>query len=494
MRTRCTILLPVLLVLAAPLRAAEAPNWKVPDKNWLKSPVGWIMTDDEQKEFKKLRSDEERAAFAKAFWEKRDPTPGTPANEFQEVFGKKVEAADRAYSVPSISRAGSMTDMGRVLILLGPPAKADRDARNRANWTYEPNETTGMKEHLELHFAPTETGALLLDRKAVDAYAAAHPETLGIGWKIPAPIIAETPGVPSAVVRKPEEDLSPESKRQIPILEAILSKGSGPTDVPLQVAYDYYAAVDGSTLAVVTVEVPRDAAHGSGDVALHPFARLAPAAADGKPINLTGDLPFVPASPADVPPGSFIYQARHNLAPGQYRAAVVVEDKVVAGQMGSLVQTIEVPDYRPKDLSMSSVSLLASFTQVEGGLGPDEKEHGAGPYMLGTFRLVPRAIPLLQKSEALSFYYQVYNPAPDPAGGRPSLEATYSFFWKQAGAWKPFRKPVVKAQGQVELYSIDLKDLLIPNQPLPAEFRMELKVADKIAGRELKREIRFTVR
>jgi len=33
------------------------------------------MTDDETKEYKKLHTDEERAAFAKTFWEKRDPTP-----------------------------------------------------------------------------------------------------------------------------------------------------------------------------------------------------------------------------------------------------------------------------------------------------------------------------------------------------------------------------------------------------------------------------------
>ena len=46
----------------------------------------------------------------------------------------------------------------------------------------------------------------------------------------------------------------------------------------------------------------------------------------------------------------------------------------------------------------------------------------------------------------------------------------------------------------MELYSIDLKDLLIPNMPLPAEFKLEIKVADKIAGKELKREVAFTVR
>ena len=89
-------------------------------------------------------------------------------------------------------------------------------------------------------------------------------------------------------------------QRQIPILQDLLATGSGKADVPFQVAQDYYAAVDGTTLTAITIEAPREAAHGSGDVALRAFARLEPAG-DGKPANLTGDLPFIPAPPAEAP-------------------------------------------------------------------------------------------------------------------------------------------------------------------------------------------------
>ena len=180
--------------------------------------------------------------------------------------------------------------------------------------------------------------------------------------------------------------------------------------------------------------------------------------------------------------------------PGSYRLAVVVEDKVVPGQMGTLIRTIDVPDFRGKDLHMSSVSLLAGFKHLDPGQDPDEKAH-AGPYVLGSFRLVPRAAATLTKSEAVTFYYQVYNPAPDPASGRPSLESTVTFFLKDGAGWKRYRPPVVRQlAGQVDLYSIDLKDLLVPNQPLPAEIKMEMKIVDKIAAKELDREAFFTVR
>src|SRR5512132_2312602 len=70
--------LPILLLAASLTLAAGPVDYKSPTKDWAKGPVKWIMTADEEKEWKKLRTDEERAAFVKAFWDKRDPTPGTP--------------------------------------------------------------------------------------------------------------------------------------------------------------------------------------------------------------------------------------------------------------------------------------------------------------------------------------------------------------------------------------------------------------------------------
>ena len=488
-------ILPFLLLASVATLAAAPPDFKTPGKDWGKGPVKWIWTDDEEKEWKKLRTDAERAPFTKTFWEKRDPTPGTPENEYEIIFWKKVEEADKRFTTQADK--GCLTDMGRVFLLLGAPPKFDKDARGRNIWSYEPNPITGIKEKFDLMFAQGMLAPLLLDRKKLEEYVKAHPETRGIGWKIPAPAsLAEgEPDVPAAPARSPEEDLTPESKRQIPILQGLLATGSGRTDVPFQAGLDYYAAVDGTTLTAVTIEAPREAAHGSGDVALHAFARFEPAG-EGTPANLTGDLPFLPAPPEEAPAGSFIYQARYNLQPGTYRLAVVVEDKVVPGQMGSLVRTITVPDFRNKgELNLSSIALLSGFVHLEPGPGPDGKERGAGPFVLGSFRLVPRAVPVIQKDEDLDFYYQIYNPATDPSSGRPSLESTVTFFLNDAGTWKRYRPPLTRAlQGQVDLYSIAVKDLLVANQRLPADFKMEVKIVDKAGGGELKREVPFSVR
>ncbi|HZM68782.1 MAG TPA: GWxTD domain-containing protein [Candidatus Cryosericum sp.] len=481
----------ILLLSCALARVASAttdPDYRKPDKDWLKGPVQWLMSDEEAKEFKKLKSDEERQAFAKAFWEKRDPTPGTPGNEYEVIFWERVEQADKAYK--DQIRNGSVTALGHVFILLGPPTSQHKDSRY-TYWVYEPSPLNGLKEKMEFSFAPVATGLLLRSPKIFEEYVASHAETRGVGWKIPQIVTEAQPGeLMAAAAKEPVEDTSPESQRQIPILDAILLKGSGPTDVPFQVTHDFYAAVDGTTLVVATLEAPREAAHGSNDQALLAFARYAPDGG-GKPISVTGDLPFVPA--ADSPSGSFIYQARRNLKPGTYKLAAVVEDKVVKGQMGTLVSTVSVPDYSGKTFGLSSVSLLAQFSRIEAGVDP-EGDKGAGLYSIGSFHLVPRASAVLQKSDTLAFYYQVYNPSPDATTGKPSLESTYTFFLKDPTGWKPFRKPVVKPVGQVELFAIDLKDLLKPDQTMPAEFRMEVKVSDKVGGQSTTRELQFTVR
>ncbi|MGH9796545.1 MAG: GWxTD domain-containing protein [Candidatus Polarisedimenticolia bacterium] len=478
-----------LVLLSIPPVAAQPEDYRKPDKDWVKGPVRWILSDAEEKEFKKLSTDEQRAAYVKSFWEARDPTPGTPLNEFEALFWHKVKEAEKAFTTTD---PGSLTDRGRVYLLLGPPSDTGKDTRGRILWTYEPGPTNGITEKIQLSFvAPTPFTIQLLDRKLLETYVRAHPATRGIGWKIPqAP---EEVLVPAAGAgEEAAEPETPETIRQVAALEAVLAKGSGPTAVPFQAAWDFYATADGTTLTVLTLEAPREAGHGSGDEALRPFARLVPDASGDQPVNVVGDQPFVPA--ADAPAGSFIYQARRNLKPGSYRVALIVEDRVIQGASGALVQTLRVPDFRERSFTLSSVALLGAFRQAAADLGPDDAPR-AGPYVLGSFRIVPRAVPVLQRTDTLALYYQVYNPTPDPGTSRPNLEVTYSFFIRDAGTWKPYRKPIVKNQrGQVELYAIDLKDLLLPNQPLPADFRMEARLLDIPGGKDVKRELLFSVR
>jgi GWxTD domain-containing protein len=79
-----------------------------------------IATDEERKAFQQLAKDEQRQEFITSFWLVRDPTPGTPANEFKEEFERRVAYANEHFSSKSGAR-GSQTDRGKMYILNGPP-------------------------------------------------------------------------------------------------------------------------------------------------------------------------------------------------------------------------------------------------------------------------------------------------------------------------------------------------------------------------------------
>ena len=91
--------LSLLTVLAIPALAAgpagDEASWDKPDKKWRAGPVKYLLTKDEDKEYKGLETDEARAKFVQSFWERRDPTPGTPANEYRDAFYTNAREATK---------------------------------------------------------------------------------------------------------------------------------------------------------------------------------------------------------------------------------------------------------------------------------------------------------------------------------------------------------------------------------------------------------------
>ena len=80
----------------------------------------------------------ERLARFQAFWEKRDPTPGTERNEKMEEYYYRVAHANRQYGSQT---DGWKTDRGQVAVLFGEPDAVDRhpynfDAKPYEVWYY----------------------------------------------------------------------------------------------------------------------------------------------------------------------------------------------------------------------------------------------------------------------------------------------------------------------------------------------------------------------
>lgn len=81
-----------------------------------------LMTKEEARIFSLLRDKASRTDFIQEFWEKRDPDPDTPENEFKIAFENRVEYASRRFREGG---RGWDTDRGRVYIFMGPPDKVD---------------------------------------------------------------------------------------------------------------------------------------------------------------------------------------------------------------------------------------------------------------------------------------------------------------------------------------------------------------------------------
>ena len=90
-----------------------------PYTKWLEEDVVYIIDSRERTAFQSLRTDAERDHFIEQFWLRRDPTPGTPENEFKTEHYRRIAFANGRFA--SNSAAGWRTDRGRIYILFGPP-------------------------------------------------------------------------------------------------------------------------------------------------------------------------------------------------------------------------------------------------------------------------------------------------------------------------------------------------------------------------------------
>lgn len=123
---------------ARPLRVSQLPPTY---RQWLEEDVAYIINADEKREFLTLQTDPERDKFIAAFWEARNPDPGSELNSFKEEHYRRLAYANEHFGDERY-HDGWRTDMGRVYITLGPPKQVrdhhiGRRTRPVEIWFYE---------------------------------------------------------------------------------------------------------------------------------------------------------------------------------------------------------------------------------------------------------------------------------------------------------------------------------------------------------------------
>lgn len=84
--------------------------------------LSYIAKPKELKEIRSAKTKQERQERFLAFWEKRDPTPGTSENEHMQEYYLRIDFANRHYTGSGI---GWETDRGHTLVLYGEPDEVD---------------------------------------------------------------------------------------------------------------------------------------------------------------------------------------------------------------------------------------------------------------------------------------------------------------------------------------------------------------------------------
>jgi len=140
----------VLALIIVPVPGRGGPAASLPDRyqKWLDEEAVYIITARERDVFLQLRTDKERDIFIEAFWNQRDPTPGTPRNEFREEHYRRIQYANKTFGRSS-ARMGWQTDRGRIHIILGPPRNIESyDNVNNVYpaeiWFYQVEETSAL--------------------------------------------------------------------------------------------------------------------------------------------------------------------------------------------------------------------------------------------------------------------------------------------------------------------------------------------------------------
>jgi len=183
------------LAVAGPLSltGAQVKEKDLPQKyrDWLKL-VSYIILPAERDVFSKLTTDRDRDIFIDAFWKQRDPTPGTPQNEYQEEHTKRFNYANE-FLRRGTPREGWMTDMGQMHIILGEPSSRERfdgvpGLYPCQVWYYYGDRTKGH---------PTYFGLLFFQRGGAGEYRLYNPTVDG-----PSSLIIDTKGLDIANYQK----------------------------------------------------------------------------------------------------------------------------------------------------------------------------------------------------------------------------------------------------------------------------------------------------
>ena len=458
--------------LAAPPLVADEP---VDAKRFPKL-VRLLLVPEEQAVWKELKNDEDRRQFQLIFWARRDPTPGTVANELEANVRAVWARADQLFAYPN--QKGAETGCGQVLALLGKPEEVlgletkvrfddlqyvREGDRRPETWIYRERPGvpfTFTRAELRIGFDSdcrfAEGGIVAEDLRRAAATLLTRPE----------------------VAYKRGDD------GRLVTLAAQVGDAAGAIDLLTAPRSDFALAVEthlvlrgpkGDGVVAGLARVPGPLPSG-GRVSL--AVRLAGSEAATSPTAVRDSALAPLADGSGVASWSLPLKAGHH--------AVTVAAKLPdSGKGASATVDVEVPDFGGQSLVASPIVAYAD-EPVAAAAGDLRDPYAA--MQLGARRIRPRFGNVFTTSDALTVVAALYGARLDPGTSQARLQARYTIL--KDG------KPV--ARGAPDSFST--KDAVVSVGPIPlagyapGAYVIRLDASDAVAQQTLQQEKAFEIR
>ena len=257
--------------------------------------------------------------------------------------------------------------------------------------------------------------------------------------------------------------------------------------LPFQVETHFYATTLESSLATVTVGVPRQAL-GPQDLAPDGLEMALRVEGIDRPgyrqiYAAPGTFTVAPAEGSD--PGHLVMQAVVQVPPGRYRFLVGLRTPG-HGVVASGETVVEAPDFRNSALALSTLCLAQDLRPAE-GLDPVTQDNAVAPFRVGSYHLVPRLNRRLGPQDHLVIYYQVYGAGRQE--GLPLLRAVYELSRLDQEGEQTVGDPIIftDLRQAVQGWSVPVK-----GWP-PGSYRLRVTVEDLLGGGAAGAETVFSV-
>jgi hypothetical protein len=195
------------------------------------------------------------------------------------------------------------------------------------------------------------------------------------------------------------------------------------------------------------------------------------------------------------------------VGPGAYDVYMVVKEpspekpqrNAPPQKISLLKQTVQVPDLWNEELNTSSVFVAERIDPLPAPLTPQQQAER--PYALGAMEIVPVTDTKFAKSDELQTFLLIYNAKTDKEN-KPDISVEFNFHTTVGGAEKFFNKTNpqnLNAQTLPPGFDFSAGHQLQAGQAVPltsfpeGEYRLEIKVTDKLADKSLTRNVNFTV-